>query len=421
MTFFRLLPRAPMIFSSRPGSALRRLARDRDETLAGQIMPGQRIRVGLDRLRRALGDDLAAMHAGAGADVDDIIGREDRVLVMLDDDHRVAEIAQAAQRIEQPRIVALMQADRGLVEHIEHAGQAGADLRGEPDALALAARQRAGGARQGEIIEPDVAQEGQPVDDLLQNALRDLVALGVELARQRLRPCDRLLDRELADLADMPAVDLDRQRLGLETIAVAGLAGRGRHEALDLLARPFALGLLVASLQIGDDALERLAHLIGAHAVVIGEADLLAFRAVEDRVARLCRQLGPGLVEPELVVLPKRLQRLHVIRRGRLRPGRDGAALQRQLGVGHDQFGIDRQMAAQAAAGGTGAERIVEREQPRLDLRDREARHRDRRISRRTGCARAPCRPPADRRIRRWRARRRVPARSRNYRRAGSR
>jgi hypothetical protein len=63
---------------------------------------------------------------------------------VLDDDHRVADVAQAFQRFEQAGIVALVQADRGLVEHVEHAGEAGADLRGEADALALAARQRAG-------------------------------------------------------------------------------------------------------------------------------------------------------------------------------------------------------------------------------------------------------------------------------------
>ena len=44
---------------------------------------------------RALGDDLAAVDAGAGADVDDVVGGQDRVLVVLDDDHRVAEVAQA--------------------------------------------------------------------------------------------------------------------------------------------------------------------------------------------------------------------------------------------------------------------------------------------------------------------------------------
>ena len=127
------------------GAAARR---DRDRPLAGQELAGQRIRIGGDLGRRSPGDDLAAMYAGAGADVDDIIGGPDRVLVVLDHDHRIAEPAQAAQRVEEPGVVALVEADRRLVEHIEHAGEARADLRGEPDALALAARQRARRARQ---------------------------------------------------------------------------------------------------------------------------------------------------------------------------------------------------------------------------------------------------------------------------------
>ncbi len=79
------------------------------------------------------------MDAGGRADVDDIVGGQDRVLVMLDHDDRVAEVAQVLQRVEQAGIVALVQADTGLVEHVEHAGQARADLRRQPDALALAA------------------------------------------------------------------------------------------------------------------------------------------------------------------------------------------------------------------------------------------------------------------------------------------
>ena len=179
VTFFRLLPRAPMTFSVRRGliaPAFRRL----DDQLAGEVLAGDRVRVAHDVVGRALGDDLAAVDAGAGADVDHVVGGADRVLVVLDHDHGVAEVAQALQRFEQPRIVALVQADRGLVEHVEHAGQPRADLRGQPDALALAAGQRAGGAREREVVEPDVDQEAQPVADLLQDARRDLVLLLVE-------------------------------------------------------------------------------------------------------------------------------------------------------------------------------------------------------------------------------------------------
>ena len=130
-----------------------------------------------DVLGRALGDDLAAVDAGGRADVDDVVGRADRVLVVLDDDHGVAEVAQVAQRLEQARVVALVQADRRLVEHVEHAGQARADLRGEADALALAAGERAGIARQRQVVEADVVQEVQALADLLQDAAGDLVLL----------------------------------------------------------------------------------------------------------------------------------------------------------------------------------------------------------------------------------------------------
>ena len=144
-------------------------------------MAGERVRVGHDVGRRALGDDIAAVHAGAGPDVDHVVGGADGVLVVLDHDHGVAEVAQAAQRFQQAGVVALVQADRGLVEHVEHAGEAGADLRGEADALALAAGERAGGARQGQIIEPDVDQKFEPLADLLEDAAGDLVLLGGEL------------------------------------------------------------------------------------------------------------------------------------------------------------------------------------------------------------------------------------------------
>ncbi len=125
----------------------------------------------------ALGDDMAAVNAGAGADVEHVVGGADGVLVVLDHDHGVAEVAQPLERFEEARIVALVQPDRRLVEHVEHAGEAGADLRGEPDALALAAGQRAGGARQREIFEPDIDQEFQPLADFLEHADGDFVLL----------------------------------------------------------------------------------------------------------------------------------------------------------------------------------------------------------------------------------------------------
>src|SRR5215510_13664921 len=46
----------------------------------------------------------------------------DRLFVVLDDDHGVAEVAQAHEGVDEALVVALVQADRRLVEHVEHAG-----------------------------------------------------------------------------------------------------------------------------------------------------------------------------------------------------------------------------------------------------------------------------------------------------------
>ena len=98
---------------------------------------------------------------GPGPEVDDVVGGADRLLVVLDHEHGVAEVAQALERVEQPAVVALVQADRRLVEDVEHADQARADLGRQADALPLAARERAGGAVEGQVVEPDVGR-GSP-------------------------------------------------------------------------------------------------------------------------------------------------------------------------------------------------------------------------------------------------------------------
>ena len=51
------------------------------------------------------------MHAGAGAEVHDVVRLADRILVVLNDDDGVAEVAQAVERVGQALVVALVQAD----------------------------------------------------------------------------------------------------------------------------------------------------------------------------------------------------------------------------------------------------------------------------------------------------------------------
>src|SRR6267378_3890445 len=55
---------------------------------------------------------------------------------------RLFSRAPMMERGQELAVVALMQPDRGLVEHVDHARQLGSDLAGQPDALAFAARER---------------------------------------------------------------------------------------------------------------------------------------------------------------------------------------------------------------------------------------------------------------------------------------
>jgi hypothetical protein len=54
-------------------------------------------------------------------DVHHVVRGADRLFIVLDDDQRVAQVAQSEQRIDQPPVVALVQPDRGLIEYVQHA------------------------------------------------------------------------------------------------------------------------------------------------------------------------------------------------------------------------------------------------------------------------------------------------------------
>src|SRR5688500_19865912 len=87
----------------------------------------------------------------AGTEIDEVVSFPHRLLVMLDDNDRIAEVAQLAKRRQEARVVALMQSNRRLVEDVQHTNEARADLRREPDALSLTARERLGRAPEGQV------------------------------------------------------------------------------------------------------------------------------------------------------------------------------------------------------------------------------------------------------------------------------
>ena len=197
--------------------------------------------------------------------------------------------------------------------------------------------------------------------------------LGVSSALIAGEPGAGLGDRHRRDLADVLAGDLDRERLGLEPVAAAHLAGLGALIAPELLLDPGAVGLAEAPLHVRQDALERPVGRVFPQPVIIGHLDRLAVRAVEDRAPHLFRQILPRRVHALAEVPRDALQGLRVILRARMRPRADRALGEAAAGIVHDQIGVEIELGAEPVAGRAGAERVVERKQPRLDLRDRKA------------------------------------------------
>ena len=183
------------------------LLRQRDLLGSREVLPRERFLGAHHAPRRALGHEPAAVLAGAGAEVHEMVRGQHGALVVLDDYHGVAEITQPVERGDQPLVVALVQADRGLVQDVQDAHQRRPDLSGQPDPLRLAAGEGCRGALQRQVADADVVEERQPLVDLAQDEPRDL-ALG---ARQLelLEPLDRTPRRHVRELVDPQTTDLD--------------------------------------------------------------------------------------------------------------------------------------------------------------------------------------------------------------------
>ena len=343
----------------------------RDRQLPGEVAAGERAGERMDDRRLALSHHLAAVDAGAGAEVDQPVGLAHRLLVVLDHQHGVAEVAHPLQRRQQLAVVSLVQPDRRLVEDVEHAHQLGADLGGQADALRLAARQRAGGAVEGQVVEAHRGEEAEAVGDLLQDLGGDvLLALG---QRERAEPGERVLDRERHHLDDVAVADAHRERLAPQPPAAAVGARGHRHEALDLGAALERVGLAVEALEHLDQPLERGAVLPQRALADELEVELLLAGAEQDRVPHLLGQALPRLGEGEPHRGRQRLELAPAERGPALLDDRDGAVRERALGVDDELLGVDLLDDAEAGARRAGALRRVEREQPRRQLGEREA------------------------------------------------
>ena len=77
------------------------------------------------------------------------------------------------QRAEQALVVALVQADRRLVEDVHDTDQTRTDLARKPDALRLTTGQGFGTSIERQVVEADIRQETDAVANLLDDFVGD--------------------------------------------------------------------------------------------------------------------------------------------------------------------------------------------------------------------------------------------------------
>ena len=125
-------------------------------------------------------DNQAAPDTRARAEVENKVGAPHGFLVMLDHDEGIAARFQYGQCGKQHFVVARVQADGRLVQHIKHPAQVRAELRREADALGLAARQRGHGSAQLDVPQADFLEEMQALANLRQDIAGDAGRLAFE-------------------------------------------------------------------------------------------------------------------------------------------------------------------------------------------------------------------------------------------------
>src|SRR2546427_4193690 len=112
-----------------------------------------------DLLRRAGRDDVAAVLAAFGSEIDDVVGGFDDVEVVLDDQQRVARFEQLLECRQQLRDVVEVQSGRRLVEDVEQPLAAvRRQVRRDLDPLRLSARQRRRRLTEPQIAEADLVE-----------------------------------------------------------------------------------------------------------------------------------------------------------------------------------------------------------------------------------------------------------------------
>ena len=271
-----------------------------------------------------------------------------------------------------------MQADGGFVQHVEHPHQAGADLRGEPNALRLAAGERAGSAVEVQVVEADAQQQLHAAADFAQDLPTGfgMVAGGLDGGQERMQ----LVEVHPPEVVDGAAGDAELQARRTQPGAAAIRTDVFDHHAiqpgLHAGARNVALAIAaIMALDAAGNALERILVPQPVFLAYLGirrhpQLQRLALGAVHHQFLGFGRELPPRRLQAETVLVGQRVERVAavVVWPEVAHVAQQAAVADAALGIGDEQIGMGALVRADAAAGAAGAFRIVEHEEVRHDV-----------------------------------------------------
>ncbi len=271
-----------------------------------------------------------------------MVGGADRFEVVLHDDHGVAVVLEPLEQVQQTAHIARVQADAGLVEHVERIHEVGAEGIRERDALGLAAGERTRRAVEGEVAESDVHEEARAGARFAQDVRRDL-----------------LLERRQLEVGE-PRVELfDRERAHLRNV----LAGHAHVERRRLQPRAVTIPADARELVLPQEDADILLVLLGLEVLEERDDALVAARLrVEELAVLIGGELAPRRIKGDALLLRERGERGAAAVVARFGPRVDRAIAERALGVRHDELLVVLERGAEAVAGGAGAARIIEGE-----------------------------------------------------------
>src|SRR5438270_321395 len=233
----------------------------------------------------------------------------------------------------------------------------------------MAPRRDVDGKLARQVVEPDVDQELEAVRDLAHDALGDLAFGALEL--ERAEELERSRERPAREIKDGVLAQSHVPSFAAQPRTAALGAELWRNELRELLAHDERVGLTVAALETRHHALERVPPRRGAAALArVLEGDRFLARAVKDDSLYPLVEHLPRLLEIEAVVARERLQH-RVIEVVAPVPAANGTARKRQVRMHDDALHVEHLDRTEAVAARTGAHRVVEREQARLELRQR--------------------------------------------------